>query len=134
MQPSSELTTPALPVGPQAWARYANLVLGAWLVISAFSWRHVPPTRTNTWTFGIIIIVATLATLHTAPARWIDRTAAIGLVILTLPLARFSLATAANNILVAALLIAVSLSSSRGARAAGRVPRETSASVSALAE
>jgi hypothetical protein len=105
MEPAREPTTSVLSERPQGWARYASLVLGAWLVISAFSWSHPPPTASNTRILGLIVIIANLATLHTRPARWIDRTAAAALVILSLPLARYSAVTALNNILVAAALV-----------------------------
>lgn len=105
MEPAREPITHAPSERPHDWARYARLVLGAWLVISAFSWSHPPPTASNTWILGLIVIIATLATLHAQPARWIDRSAAAALVILSLPLARFSAATALHNILVAAALV-----------------------------
>jgi hypothetical protein len=106
MEPTREPTIHAPFERPHGWTRYASLVLGAWLVISAFSWSHPPPTASNTWILGLIVIIANLATLHTQqPARWIDRTAAAALVILSLPLARYSAATALNSILVAAALV-----------------------------
>ena len=109
MEPAREPITHAPSERPHGWTRYARLALGAWLVISAFSWSHPPPTASNTSILGLIVIIANLATLHTQPARWIDRTAAAALVILSLPLARFSAATALNNILVAATLVWLSL-------------------------
>jgi hypothetical protein len=42
-------------------ARYANLALGAWLLISAFLWPHSPAQFRNTWSVAsLCIVVATL--------------------------------------------------------------------------
>ena len=114
MEPATEATTLAFPRGPQAWTHYAEILLGLWLIISAYCWPHPVPTRTNTWVFGLIIVVAGLSTVGTPSARWTDRVAAVLLVILTLPMARFSIGTAANNIIVAIAVILLSLVSERG--------------------
>lgn len=96
------------PAEQRPWPRYAELALGLWLIISAFSWSHPAQTATNTWVFGLIIIVASLSTLRTVPAYWMVRAAAALLFITSLPAARFSTATALNNVLVAIAIVVVS--------------------------
>jgi hypothetical protein len=114
---STEITTSAPTAEPtawQAWVGYSELLLGLWLMLSAFLWGHPPPTRANTWVFGLIIVVSSLSTMRTTPSRWIDRTAAVLLFITTLPLARYSTATAVNNTLVAIAIMLVSFKQSAG--------------------
>jgi hypothetical protein len=109
MEPAPEPTSSGELEEPSDWPRYASIVLGAWLVIFAISWAHPPPAATNTWIFGLIIIVGHLATMHTRPARWMQRTVAAGLFITSLPLAKYSVATALNNVVVAAALVSLSV-------------------------
>lgn len=118
------ITSSALTMEPaeqRPWPRYAELVLGLWLIISAFSWSHPPPTQTNTWVVGLILVVAGLSTLRTVPAYWMARAAAVLLFITSLPAARFSTATALNNVIVAIAIMVVSFVPAAAAMRRSRV-------------
>lgn len=62
-----------------AWARYVNIVLGVWLVISAFIWPHAMAQQTNAWVVGILAVAFALLAagreqlryLNTALAMWL---------------------------------------------------------------
>jgi hypothetical protein len=44
-------------------ARAANAILGLWLFLSTFLWRHTPAQRVTGWVIGLIVVTAALAGL-----------------------------------------------------------------------
>ena len=118
------MPTAYAPAGPRqggetprdrgVWARYASLLLGIWLFSSAFLWRHVPASETNTWAVGIIIGSVSLAAIRAPAARLANTTVAVWLLLSTLLMFDSSPATAWNNALVAAAVFLLSLVPNRG--------------------
>jgi hypothetical protein len=90
-------------------ARYLNVVLGAWLFISAFLWPHSAGQFENTWILGIICVALALIAMGVPWARFGNTLLAIWLFISTLALPRDSVATMWNNLLVALAIFVVSL-------------------------
>ena len=90
------------------WARWANLILGSWLFISAFVWPHARDVQTNTWMVGMLI--ATFAVLASAvPAlRLLNSLAAVWLLVTT-PAMTHNMATIVNNALVGIAVLILSL-------------------------
>ena len=89
-------------------ARYANIVLGIWLFLSAFAWEHYPASRTNTWVVGLLIAVVGLIALRSPSARWGNTVLALWLAASTLLLWPAVTATFWNNLIIAALVFALS--------------------------
>ena len=56
-----------LDIGP---ARYVNLVLGAWTLVSTFLWRHSEPQFLVTIAVGAILAI--LAPFASARGVWMD--------------------------------------------------------------
>jgi hypothetical protein len=106
------------PADPGPVARYANLILGVWLFVSAFLWSHSPPSRTNTWILGLIIAFLSLSAMRTLRARYANTAAATWLFFSTLAITHYSRATVWNNSIVAVLVFLFSLVPNRGLRAA----------------
>lgn len=103
---------------PGARARYANLILGIWLFISAFAWTHSPPSRTNTWILGLIIVFLSLSAIRTLRAHYANTAAAVWLFFSTLAITHYSRATVWNNLIVAVLVFLLSLAPNRRLRRA----------------
>ena len=53
----------------RAWPRYANLVLGSWLFISAFAWPHSRDACAAAWISGAMIAMNAFAAIWASPAR-----------------------------------------------------------------
>lgn len=102
-------------------ARLANSVLGLWLFTSAFIWRHFDASLHNTWAVGALIFASALAALRHSAWRWVNMGLAGWLFGSTLILFRpLDIKTLWNNVLVAALVSALSLVTRNG-RAAPRL-------------
>ncbi len=99
-------------------ARWANVVLGVWLFISAFAWAHVPAQRANAWILGVLFVVfALVAASREAAARWVNTVLAVWLFISVWALPHQSLGTQWNDALVAIAVFLLSLVPERGAAA-----------------
>lgn len=90
-------------------ARYVNIVLGVWLFISAFLWRHSPAQMTNTWILGILCVIFAVAALYEPRARYLNTALAVWLFISSWALVTFNQGTVWNNALVAIAIFFVSL-------------------------
>jgi uncharacterized membrane protein HdeD (DUF308 family) len=90
-------------------ARYLNILLGVWLFISAFLWRHSSAQFTNTWLMGAITVVVGLISLRSPAIRFINTLVGIWLVISGLALPAVSSGTRWNNVLVGVAIFLVSL-------------------------
>src|SRR5262245_35529310 len=90
-------------------ARYLNILLGAWLFLSAFLWRHSDPQFTNTWLMGVLCVAFALTALAVPAARYLNTALAIWLFISAFALPRINNGTVWNNALSAIAIFLVSL-------------------------
>ena len=89
-------------------ARTLNLLLGQWLILSAFIWRHDHPQFTNTLLVGVLCTgVAFFAVSYPSARRW-NMLLAAWLLVSTLLMPHQPL-TAWNNALVAIAVFALAL-------------------------
>ena len=63
------------------WSRVANIILGIWLVISAFIWPHTYEQTTNTWIVGILCVVFSVISLRVPEVQYLNTILAIWLFI-----------------------------------------------------
>ena len=91
------------------YARYLNIILGLWLVVSAFAWPHAPGQFTNAWMMGVIAAGSAAIALSVPGFRLVNTFVGIWLVISVYALPRFSGATALNNVVVGLLIAIASL-------------------------
>jgi len=89
-------------------ARYLNILLGVWLFISAFVWRHSAWQFNNTWILGVITVVVGFIALGSAPARFVNTLVGIWLVISGFGGPALNVATRWNNGLVGIAIFIVS--------------------------
>lgn len=89
--------------------RFANVVLGVWLFISAFVWEHTVQQRTNTWILGVLCVIFAIAAMGAPKVRFLNTLLAIWLFISAWALAHVSTGTVWNNVLVAIAIFIVSL-------------------------
>ncbi len=90
-------------------ARYVNIVVGAWLFISAFLWRHTDPSRTNTWIVGLLAVIFAAIALRSPQVRFVNTVLAVWLFFSTLSIYHVSGGTLWNNLIVAIVMFVVSL-------------------------
>jgi len=62
-----------------AWARYLNMVLGLWLIVSAFAWPHTLQAQTVAWAVGALVFVFSLWALVNPGMRWLNALLAVWL-------------------------------------------------------
>jgi hypothetical protein len=98
-------------------ARYANMLLGLWLFLSAFAWSHPSTSRTNTWILGLSIAISATVALGSAILRRVSSMLALCLAFSTLPTYAVDRATFFNNLVVAVVVFALSLIPNRDERA-----------------
>ena len=94
-------------------ARLVTVMLGLWLVLSAYVWSHTPISQTNTWVLGLVI--ATIAAVGTPSptVRAISTVPAIWLFFSAFWIADVTNATMWNNAIVAILVLILSLMPTR---------------------
>jgi hypothetical protein len=111
--------------GPDAGivARFANIVVGAWLFISAFIWPHSAPARMNTWIVGALCAIFAVAALRSPPVRWLNTVLAIWLFFSVFSIYHLSGGTFWNNLIAAIVMFIASLVPSHAMTGAGRPPR-----------
>lgn len=90
-------------------ARGMNLMLGFWLIISAFVWEHTGPERANSWVVGALVIAIALVASSVSAARWVNTGLAVWLFASVWLLPHDNVATAWNNALVAIAVFVISL-------------------------
>jgi hypothetical protein len=95
-------------------ARLVNVVLGVWLVISAFAWPHSHAQRTNAWILGVLCVAFELTALVEPPARYLSTVLGAWLVLSAWALPTSSLWTLWNSALVGIAIFFVSLAPPRG--------------------
>lgn len=89
--------------------RVINLLLGSWLFVSAFLWRHSGAQLTNTWVVGLLCVLVSLFALRVQSARYLNTVLAIWLFISAFALPVVSNWTVWNNTLVALAIFLLSL-------------------------
>lgn len=90
-------------------ARTVNVILGVWLFISAFLWRHSAVQMNNTWIMGVLCVVFALIAMRVEGARYLNTALSVWLFISAFVLPEVSRATVWNNALVAIAIFIVSL-------------------------
>lgn len=55
-----------------SWPRYANLLLGAWMFVSAFAWPHSRDACGAAWISGAMIGMNAFAAIWASPARFFN--------------------------------------------------------------
>jgi multisubunit Na+/H+ antiporter MnhB subunit len=86
-----------------------NVILGAWLFISAFAWPHTTSQMSNTWIVGVLCVICALISVAVPWVRYLNTALAVWLFVTTWALPSTSPGTVWNNILVAIAMFVVSL-------------------------
>src|SRR5215813_8041196 len=86
----------------------AIVVLGGWLIISAFAGPHNLAVQTNTWLVGVILIAAGAAQLRGRQAAWLSGAAAAWLFVWSVILPLKTVASGWCNTLVALSVVMLS--------------------------
>lgn len=93
--------------------RGINIVVGLWLILSAFSWVHSGPQQMNALVVGAACAAAAVAALRVPAARFVNLGLAIWLFVSTWIFSVSSPSTVWNNVLAAFVMLIVSLVPSR---------------------
>lgn len=116
--------TRGTPTAEMSSVRWVNVILGAWLFISAFAWTHTDASRTNAWILGLLCIIFALGAMRVPMLRYANTVLAIWLFISAWALPHVSTGTVWNSVLVAIAIFVVSLipsAAGRGATPAGPI-------------
>ena len=95
------------PDGGSVWPSWVNLIIGIWLIVSAFVLPHTLGAETNTWIVGILIATAALWSMFAPGLRFADTILAIWLFFSTLGFPHD--ASVWNNVIVSIVVFLVSL-------------------------
>ena len=90
-------------------ARIVSLMLGVWLVVSAFAWPHARVQMTNTWVVGAMSAIFALVAMALPWLHYANTLLAIWLFVSTWALPGFHAQTLWNNVLVSVAMFVVSL-------------------------
>lgn len=55
-----------------AWPRYLNVALGAWMFVSAFAWPHSRDACAAAWISGALISMNAFGAIWASPARFFN--------------------------------------------------------------
>ena len=91
------------------WARYLNVLVGAWLLVSAFAWRHDQAASANTWICGILVLAFALWALWMPTMQWWNTLIGAWVVFAGFALQHLSAATQWNNVILGVLILLISL-------------------------
>jgi hypothetical protein len=91
------------------WARASNLLLGGWLLVSAFAWQHSLAQRTDDIVVGYLCFLAALAATRIPSARHVNSLIAVWLLLSTFALPHAHVETVVNGALVALAMFLLSL-------------------------
>jgi hypothetical protein len=89
-----------------------NVLIGAWLILSTFVFRHAPAQRTNAWVSGILCIAFALAGMVAPRAKYLNTLLAVWLMASPWVVpsgGTMSTATAWTNVLCAIAIFIISL-------------------------
>ncbi|MGA9523135.1 MAG: hypothetical protein WBV82_16835 [Myxococcaceae bacterium] len=106
VNPGDERLAPPT-AGPLAC--FINMVMGAWVFLSAFVLPQSDPTRTNSWVCGALVVLFATIALKSPTARFINTAIAVWLFITSFSFPHVSEATVWNNWLCAVVIFFVSL-------------------------
>ena len=81
-------------------ARYLNIALGIWLVVSAYLWPHSSAQLANVWIAGLLVARLAALAIATPGVRYFNTAVGAWLILSPVVLPRVSTATAWNNVLV----------------------------------
>ena len=90
-------------------SRYLNIIVGVWLFISAFVWRHSAAQFTNTWIMGIIVAAVAALALTWPTVRYLNTLAGAWLIISAFALPTITAGTRWNNFIVGIVVVILSL-------------------------
>jgi hypothetical protein len=94
---------------PGRAARTLNLILGAWMFLSAFLWTHSPVDRVNDWTIGLAIVVFAVIAMTSPAVRWVNMLLAAWLFVAAFVLPHAHAGTRWNEALVGLVVFFVSI-------------------------
>jgi hypothetical protein len=89
-------------------ARYVNLSLGAWLLISAFLWPHSDWQFTNTWILGMLFMTVSAVALAFPAVRYLNLPLSAWLFLSAFSLPVTNAPTGWNSIIVAVSIFVAS--------------------------
>jgi len=95
--------------GMDTSSRYLNIIVGIWLFISAFVWRHSAAQFTNTWIMGIIVVAIAAIALAWPAIRYLNTLAGAWLIISAFALPAIMAGTRWNNFIVGVVVVVLSL-------------------------
>jgi SPW repeat len=90
-------------------SRYLNIIVGIWLFVSAFVWRHSAAQFTNTWVMGIIVAAVAALALTWPTIRYLNTLAGAWLIISAFALPTITAGTRWNNFIVGIVVVVLSL-------------------------
>jgi hypothetical protein len=93
-------------------AALIDVLVGIWLVVSAFAWPHPAALRTDTWVVGALVVLCSLLAGPLPLLRYLNAALAVWLVASTLALGHDHLGTVSNNLIAAVLVFSVSVARS----------------------
>jgi hypothetical protein len=86
-----------------------NLILGAWLFLSAFLWSHTAADRVNDWAVGLAIVVFAVIALSNPAVRWVNTVLGGWLIVSGFALPHVHWGTRWNEVIVGLLVVFVSI-------------------------
>jgi hypothetical protein len=92
-----------------AWPRYANVLLGTWLFVSAFVWPHSRDAAAASWIMGACIAMNAFASIWAPQARFFNTVIGVLSLGWHITAAADQSVTLANGALVSGLVILLSL-------------------------
>jgi hypothetical protein len=108
-------------------ARVVNLVLGIWLFVSAFVWKHTGAQLANTWIVGVVAVLVALIAVRLPRLRYLNSLLAMWLFVSAFALPHLRQGTVWNNALLALVMFFVSLQSTEEPTGDGLPSEETTA-------
>lgn len=95
-------------------ARYLNILLGLWLLVSAFVWPLGTAHLVNSWIVGLVAITAAFLSLGMPAARYVCMAAGVWLFVSTVAVFRASASAMYwNDALIGLALVVLCLAGSR---------------------
>jgi len=101
-------------------ARYFNVALGFWLLVSTFLWPHSAAQFTVTWISGVVATFFALVSLGLPRLRVVNVLVGAWLIVSSFALPHVTSGTVVHNVVVGALLVALGLLRTEEAPAGGR--------------
>ena len=90
-------------------ARYANIMLGLWLFLTAFAWRHAPAAWANTWIVGLLVVAVAIWGLR-YPGLWrLNALLGVWLIVASFVFPHILAASRWNNAVVGFLVALIAL-------------------------